>query len=93
MNNDKWKMFKNFMHNELEIGKEEIREWIKEAVHEEARKLVGQTFAKFSIDQIIDRYIIDKHFFGDDRIKDEIQKRIVDQLVKQLILTTTNNIK
>ena len=86
MSADKWKMFKNFMHNELGIGKEEIRGWIREAAHEEAKKLVGQAFASFSINQIIDRYVIDKQFFGNDRIKDEIQKRVATELSKQIIL-------
>jgi hypothetical protein len=27
--NDKWSMFKNYMHNELGITKEDIREWIQ----------------------------------------------------------------
>ena len=26
--NDKWSMFKNYMHNELGITKDDIREWM-----------------------------------------------------------------
>jgi hypothetical protein len=29
---DKWIMFKNYMHNEMGITKEDIRQWIEEAV-------------------------------------------------------------
>lgn len=42
--NDKWSMFKNYLHNELGITKEDIRDWIDEAVRDEARKLVQQSF-------------------------------------------------
>ncbi len=36
---DKWVMFRNYMHNELGITKEDIRMWINEAVKEEAKKM------------------------------------------------------
>jgi len=49
---DKWKMFKNFLHNELGITCEDIREWIKESVREEARRLVAQEYEKFDIKKI-----------------------------------------
>jgi hypothetical protein len=32
---DKYTLFKNFMHNELGISREDIREWVKESVKEE----------------------------------------------------------
>ena len=53
MASDKYKMFKQFMFNELEITKEDIREWIMEAVHEEVRKIVAKTYEDFSMEKII----------------------------------------
>lgn len=38
--NDKWSLFKNYLHNELGITKDDIREWLEEAVQEEARNEV-----------------------------------------------------
>ena len=35
--NDKWVMFRNYMHNELGITKDDIREWIKESIHDEVK--------------------------------------------------------
>ena len=35
---DKWLMFKNYMHNELGITKEDIRQWIDDSVKNEAKK-------------------------------------------------------
>ena len=41
--NDKWSLFKNYLHNELGITKEDIREWLEEAVQEEAKELQAQS--------------------------------------------------
>lgn len=44
--NDKWLMFRNYMINELGITKEDIREWIQDAVRIEAKKNGGRNFCK-----------------------------------------------
>ena len=49
MPNEKYKMFKQFMHNELGITKEDIREWVKESVREEAVKLIAKTYDDFDV--------------------------------------------
>lgn len=49
MSNEKWEMFKNYMHNELGITKDDIRAWIKEAAAEQAHRLVDQEFGSFNI--------------------------------------------
>ena len=79
--NDKWSMFKNYMNNELGITKEDIREWIQEAVEIEARKMVDESFSKFSINDRISREI-DKYIgkFSDY----DLIKQISDELVKRL---------
>jgi predicted transcriptional regulator len=56
MNNNtgnKYKMFRNYMANELGITKEEIKEWAKEAVEESVKKLMGQMNISGLIDQKI----------------------------------------
>ena len=42
-------MFKQFMHNELGITKEDIREWVKESVREEAARMVAKTYEDFDV--------------------------------------------
>lgn len=49
MAGDKYRMFKQFMHNELGITKEDIREWVKEAVREEAAKLINKTYDDYDV--------------------------------------------
>ena len=50
---DKYKMFKNFMFNELGITKEDIRSWIIEAVRDEARKVVQHTYDSFDVEKAL----------------------------------------
>ena len=53
MSNDKYKMFKNFMFNELGITKEDIRTWVIEVVRDEARKVVQHTYDNFDIEKCL----------------------------------------
>ena len=47
--NEKYRMFKQFMHNELGITREDIREWVKEACRDEAAKMVAKTYEDFDV--------------------------------------------
>ena len=51
--NDKWVMFRNYMHNELCITKDDIREWIKESIHDEVKNVVNQAYGRCNIENII----------------------------------------
>ncbi len=86
MANDKWTMFKNSMHNELAISKEDIRVWVKEAVHEEARKMLANTFEDYSVRDIIKVILKDemKTHYG---FKSEIKQYIAKEMVEQLSLS------
>lgn len=82
--NDKWSLFKNYLHNELGITKEDIRDWIDEAVRDEARKLVQQSFEKCSLRARIDDAIKDINLWGETNLKSaislEVAKRIFEKL-------------
>lgn len=64
--NDKWLMFRNYMINELGITKEDIREWIEDAVRIEAKKLAAETFARENLEQMIRRIVYDSGYFKDN---------------------------
>lgn len=64
--NDKWLMFRNYMINELGITKEDIREWIKDAVRIEAKKLAEDAFARENPEQMIRRIVYDSGYFKDN---------------------------
>lgn len=75
---DKYKMFRNFMVNELGITREDIRSWTEEAIASEVRKLVGQ----IDVEGLIKRNIkdvsgISEYYISnkwDEVIKQEIAK-------------------
>ena len=61
--NDKWLMFRNYMINELGITKEDIREWIQDAVRIEAKKMAEDAFSRENPEQMIRRIVYDSGYF------------------------------
>ena len=62
--NDKWLMFRNYMINKLGITKEDIREWIQDAVRIEAKKMAEDTFSRENPEQMIRRIVYDSGYFN-----------------------------
>ena len=81
---NKWLMFKNYMHNELGITKEDIRQWIQESVEQEAKKLVSNEFGRFSPERIVKDMVYDKNFYGSPRLKDDVINEISKQLAERI---------
>lgn len=54
---DKWVMFRNYMHNELGITKEDIRQWITDAVNEQVKQLVANSFNSWSLKSMAEEQI------------------------------------
>lgn len=81
--NDKWEMFKNFMHNELEISKEDIRTWIQEAVENEAKRLVAREFNDFSVKKEVSK-VLEYHTYNDKNLKVEVLKEAGRILAERL---------
>ena len=85
--NDKWSMFMNYMSNDLGITKEDIRDWIKEAVEKEAKRLVNNTYDNFNVRDVLqtsaDRAMI--------RYFTEIKSNVVDELVHKIIFNIKDN--
>lgn len=80
MKDDKWTMFKNYMHNELGITKDDIRSWIKEAAEEQANRLVEQEFGRFDVKGTFNRRIELEFLKYSSKLRDELVKGIVDVL-------------
>lgn len=91
MVNNKYKMFKNFMFNELGISKEDIRDWIKEAVHEEAQKLINNAFEFENPRTTLRRLIINDSFFSGESLKRDILQETAKILADRLIIATKDN--
>ena len=82
--NDKWSLFKNYLHNELGITKEDIREWIEEAVREEARKLIADSFKSYDIRDRIDAAIKDFNGWGEKPLKTEIAREVANRIIEKV---------
>ena len=74
---EKYKMFKQFMHIELGITKEDIREWVKESVREEAAKMVAKTYEDFDVKREI-REVINSPY-------NSIRKDLVNACAAEII--------
>ena len=74
---EKYKMFKQFMHNELGITKEDIREWVKESVREEAAKMVAKSYEDFDVKREI-REVINSPY-------NSIRKDLVNACAAEII--------
>lgn len=81
---DKWLMFKNYMHNELGITKEEIRQWIHDAVNEQAERLVNNEFGKFDVKKVVADIISEEQYFGSRTLKRDISQELSKQILEQL---------
>ena len=82
--NDKWSLFKNYLHNELGITKEDIREWLEEAVREEAKKLIANSFKSYDIHNRIDDAIKEFHGWGERPLKTEIARELANRILEKV---------
>lgn len=83
LEHDKYKMFRNFMCNELGISKDDIKQWTMNSVAETARGLVGQ----INIEEIVRqeaRKTIKVQYGG---VSQDVVRAVADVLAKQIALT------
>ncbi len=81
---NKWVMFKNYMHNELGITKEVIRQWIEDAVQKEAKRLVKHEFNNFDVEKIVEKVAYDENYFGSRILKREIGELLTKGLLERI---------
>ena len=79
-NKVRYKMFKNHLHNDLKIDKDEIREIIRETVKKEIEHLINTT----SIREVVHDEIRDK-LHGNDWYSTNILKGIEKSVTKILL--------
>lgn len=79
--NDKWLMFRNYMINELGITKEDIREWIQDAVRIEAKKMAEDTFSREKPEQMIRRIVYDSGYFNTS----SFNRTVIETAAKALV--------
>lgn len=83
--NDKWMMFKNYMHNELGITKDDIRAWLKEAVKSQAELMLQKTFD--DMDKFVRNHISTQMRYW---TTEEVRRQVASLLADRLIILSTD---
>lgn len=86
---DKYRLFKNFLHNELEISKADIGDWISEAIAEEVQKVVAQSYGKMSIEELVKRAIYSHDMWDGRQLTAEIKAEVAKQILERLDINIT----
>jgi hypothetical protein len=81
---DKYKMFTNFMYNELGITKDDIRDWVKEAVYEVAEKYVQHEFSHQGFNDRVYQIIRDHRYMGAQGLDHKITQEVAALIAKEL---------
>ena len=93
---NKWIMFKNYMHNELGITKEDIRTWTQEAVEKAAVDYLNRSSVDKSwTDKLMEHVYakVSHALFSDWNSKNAIREAIAAALVKNLHVTIRQNVE
>lgn len=84
---DKWLMFKNYIHNELGISKADIQDWLKDAVQQVAQNMVAEAFGKFDPQKTVEDLVKSKEYWGSEALQKEIKAMIAEKIFSQLSIT------
>lgn len=87
---DKWLMFKNYLHNELGITKDDIRAWLKEAVQSQAELMLQKTFDDFDMDKFVRNHILTQMRYW---TTDEVRRQVASLLADRLVILSTDTEK
>ena len=80
---DKYEAFRQYMFNELQVSKEDIRDWIKEAVEQQVEKMLYKTFGDFEPNERAAKLIADyigKNWWANDKLKQAVASQIVNRI-------------
>lgn len=81
MANNKYKMFKNFLHNELCITKADVEEWTKETIKEVVSNYIENRYSHDTIIKTINDQVFQRFIEG--RLKYGIEKEIAEIIAKK----------
>lgn len=84
--NEKWIMFRNFMYNDLGITKADIREWIDDAIKDQAKLILDDTFKKTDIEYLVKEEIKRALYNSSD-----IKNAIINKVVKSMFFVDTDD--
>lgn len=85
--NEKYRMFTNFLYNEMGITKEDIKEWTKEAVTIVAKDYVENQFSNKDFNERVYQIIRDTRYMGSQGLDYRITKEVAELIATQLNIT------
>lgn len=84
--NEKWIMFRNFMYNDLGITKADIREWIDDAIKDQVKLILDDTFKRTDIEYLVKEEIKRALYNSSD-----IKNAIINKVVKSMFFVDTDD--
>ena len=80
----KYRLFRNYMANELGVGRAEIEEWTRQAVQEAVERSITKVLQRHNIEALIERaamkMISDTSYSTGGPLKDIVAKKLVEQI-------------
>lgn len=73
---DKYKLFKNYMHNELGITKHDIHDWVRETIREEIQAIHKNMDLKSIIKQQSATLVKENDYYVKKYVADKLVERI-----------------
>lgn len=81
---NKWNEFKNYMHNDLKITREDIQSWMAEAIVQESRRIVKGYVDEIDVNVILRDQIKSMITESSWNDKDELKQEFVDSISKEI---------
>ena len=81
MDDNKYRLFRNFMYNDLGISKEDIRDWVRETVLEVATTYVRDQMSNKDLDRRITEILAEpSRGFGFGSPKKDVERSIKNEI-------------
>ncbi len=89
MSSEKYKMFSQFMSNELGITKDDIKEWVKESAEDTITRLMNQQYEKFDINAVVFKALSKLDIMDSKRqlnyqLRADLADRLCDKILEEM---------
>ena len=84
--NQKYKQYMNYLHNELKVTKQDIKDWTREAVFEVAKNYLKNQFSEETLSRMLEKELrnVIEGRYSPSRIQVELAKELSDRIVLSL---------
>ncbi len=89
MSSEKYKMFSQFMSNELGITRDDIKEWVKESAEDTITRLMNQQYEKFDINAVVFKALSKLDIMDSKRqlnyqLRADLADRLCDKILEEM---------